>query len=280
MLTLSFYKPEMEATLQRDLAGAFGARAQLEGIVAAPTFSNAGSFVRFDWADWPASLSQGFAGRVQQFHLERDWLKPVKAGSAEWNAVFGGSVGDTEASAKIAEIFQRHFDDRVSWVRCEKNLKGRITAWVSIRDAGQIDFDLSWNGYRVGGVGVNAERVRAAVEELHEWASRRIQPILDTLKEKLQELYGDRFRGLYVFGSYARPDAGIELPADSDLDVALLLTDFENAYDEIKRFGHITAGLSLEHDIVVSLIPVREADFREGKTNFTRVISEYAIPVG
>ncbi len=95
----------------------------------------------------------------------------------------------------------------------------------------------------------------------------------------MEELYGDRFRGLYVFGSYARPDAGIELPEDSDLDVALILSEVESAYKEIDRFGQIVSDLSLEHGLVISLVPVREADFREGRTNFTRVISSYAIPV-
>ncbi len=103
--------------------------------------------------------------------------------------------------------------------------------------------------------------------------------MLDALHDRLKALYGERFRGLYVFGSYARPDAGIELPADSDLDVALVLSCFESAYKEIDRFSQITADLSLEHNLVISLIPVREADFREGQTNFTRVISEDAIPV-
>jgi len=282
MIALSSYKPEIEATLQSDLAHTFGVGAQLEGIVATPTLTNAGSFVRFDWADWPAPLSQEFAARVQQFHKERDWLKPVKAGSSEWNAVFGGSVGDTEASEKIAEIFQRHFDDRISWVRCVRDLKGKITVWVRIRDTGQVAFDLTWkdfNVFAIGVAGVDERRLREAIKEAHDWASRRIQPILNKLRQQLQELYGDRFRDLYVFGSYARPDAGIELPADSDLDVALILSDFDNPYDEIKRFGHITSGLSLEHGIVVSLVPIRERDFVEGKTNFIRVISEEAIRV-
>jgi len=280
MLALSFYKPEMEAELQSDLAHTFGDAAQLEGIVATPTLSNAGSFVRFDWADWPAQLSQEFAERVQQFHRERNWLR--RADSSEWNMVFRGSETDAEASAKIADIFQRHFDDRISWVRCVRDLKGRITAWVRIKDTGQVAFDLTWkdfNVFAIGVAGVDERTLHAAIKEAHDWASSRIRPILDTLKQKLHELYGDRFKGLYVFGSYALPDAGIELPADSDLDVALILSDFDNPYEEIKRFGHITSDLSLEHGIVVSLVPIRERDFVEGKTNFIRVISEEAIRV-
>jgi len=123
------------------------------------------------------------------------------------------------------------------------------------------------------------EALRASFCEVFQWASSRIKPVLDRLHDKLKELYGERFRGLYIFGSYARPDAGIQLPENSDLDVALILSDFNNAYEEIKRFGDITYDLSLEHGLVISVVPIREADYREGRTNFARVISSYAIPV-
>jgi predicted nucleotidyltransferase len=80
-----------------------------------------------------------------------------------------------------------------------------------------------------------------------------------------------------VFGSYARPDAGSDLGENSDLDVALILSDFDNTYEERKRFGDITYDLSIEHGLVISVVPIREADFREGRTTFTRVISQYAV---
>jgi uncharacterized protein (UPF0332 family) len=71
----------------------------------------------------------------------------------------------------------------------------------------------------------------ASVKEISHWAQRRIQPLLDILQERFRAIYGERLRGVYVFGSYARPDAGIELPESSDLDVALILSDFENLYE-------------------------------------------------
>jgi predicted nucleotidyltransferase len=148
---------------------------------------------------------------------------------------------------------------------------------------GEISFHLSWKNPYAHPVGqipdAYREKFQLSINEVFQWAGKRIRTVLDQLRDSLQRLYGDRFRGLYVFGSYARPDAGIELPEDSDLDVALLLSDFESSFREIDRFSDITSSLSLEHGLLVSLIPIREADFRDGKTNFTRVIGEYALPV-
>ena len=99
------------------------------------------------------------------------------------------------------------------------------------------------------------------------------------MRTRLAALYGERFRGLYVFGSYARPDAGSDLGENSDFDVALILSDFDNVYEERERFSDFIYDLSLEYGLVISVIPIQEADFREGRTSFTRNISQYAIPI-
>lgn len=279
MLALSSYNPALEATVRSGLNRVFPLSSQWEGIFVYTVFSSKGSFVRFQWADRPDDLQQEFAARVEQFQKDHD-LQRVNAGSPEWNEIFGGSVADYEAASKVDEILGRHLGNQVKWVRSERDVRRKIEASVGLDQGQRIDISLSWKGCSVGAIGlVDVNALRGAVSELQEWAGRRIRPILDALKQKLQELYDDRFKGLYVFGSYARPDAGIELPADSDLDVALVLKDFENPFEERARLSDITADLSLEHDIVISLIPIREEDYREGKTNFTRVISKYAIPV-
>jgi predicted nucleotidyltransferase len=269
----------MESMLRSDIAVRFSQSRRLEGVLADITLSKEGAFVRFEWADWPDDLKLGFAAHVEQFREDRPYLHAVEPSSPEWNAIFGGTVADCEAATKVAEILGRRLG-RVSWVRAERDLKGKVKAWVGLEDGKTVDLCLSWKGYTAGGIGVsNMQALRAAVDELQAWAGHRIQSILDVLHERLSALYGERFRGLYVFGSYAMPDAGIDLGENSDLDVALILSDFDNLYDERKRIGDIVYDLSLEHVLVISVVPIREADFREGQTNFTRVISSYAIPV-
>jgi uncharacterized protein len=280
MIALSSYNAEFESAVRSQLDVEFGPKIQHRGMFADALLSGKGFFARFQWADWPAELQETLAARLTQFHGDHSYLRPVKAGSPEWDATFGGSVADSEAAHKIAQIVGKHWGSQVAWVRSERDLKGKIKAWLGLKGGGSVNFCLSWKDYSVGGIGsVDINALRAAIDEVHEWAASRIQPILDTLKAKLQELYGDRFRGLYVFGSYARPDAGIKLPTDSDLDVAVLLSDMESSYREIEATSDITTALSLEHGLSVSLIHVREADFLNGTTNFTNVISSYAVPV-
>ena len=90
----------------------------------------------------------------------------------------------------------------------------------------------------------------------------RTQEILRELRRGLQGLYGTRFRELDVYGSYAR---GEEV-AGSDLDVALILDDFTSAGDEVTAFSELVAQLCLRHNCVVSVVPIRERDWRERQT--------------
>jgi uncharacterized protein len=280
MLAASLYSHDAKDALQAALNCAFGPSAEFKGLYAKAIVSTKGTFARFDWPDWPSEATEELGKRVDEFNTTYH-LQLVEQGSPEWNAIFRGSRGDPEAAEEIAKIFQKHLGGRLKWVLCLRDCRGRIGAQLGIEGVSQFGLDLSWNNtsaFVIGGHEVE-DAMRAALNEVSDWAGRRIRPALRGLHDKLKALYGDRFRGLYVFGSYARPDAGIELPEDSDLDVALILSDFENPYDEITRFSEITSDLSLEYGLLVSLVPLREADYKQGRTNFIRVISEYAIPV-
>ncbi len=77
-----------------------------------------------------------------------------------------------------------------------------------------------------------------------------VKAILGELRRELAALYGERLRGLYLFGSYARGEAD----AESDLDVAVVLDRVERYGEEVDRVGGLVSRLSLEHD--VSILPV------------------------
>jgi len=107
------------------------------------------------------------------------------------------------------------------------------------------------------------------------WGTAPLREILHRLKAGLEEIYGDRLKGVYLYGSRARGDAR----PDSDVDLAVVLDDFESSFDEIERTSHIVADLSLASDVVLSAIPIREADWSIRETLFIRNAREDEVAV-
>jgi predicted nucleotidyltransferase len=90
----------------------------------------------------------------------------------------------------------------------------------------------------------------------------RLRRILSEVRETLEALYGERLKGLYLFGSYARGEA----EAESDIDVAVLLEGPVEPYVEIERTGEAIAALSLANDTVISLMFVSRDSFDDDWT--------------
>jgi predicted nucleotidyltransferase len=98
--------------------------------------------------------------------------------------------------------------------------------------------------------------------------------LLRALTQGLSRIYGDRLRGVYLYGSYAR---GSQDP-ESDLDVLIVLADFDHYGEELDRTSELVAALSLEHGIAVSRVFVRERDWTEATTPFLARVREEAVP--
>jgi len=77
-------------------------------------------------------------------------------------------------------------------------------------------------------------------EKLHE--------ILDTLRLGLADLLGDQLEAVYLYGSHARGEA----TSDSDIDVLIVIRDDFDYGEMLDRTINFVAGLSLEHDVVIS----------------------------
>jgi predicted nucleotidyltransferase len=102
----------------------------------------------------------------------------------------------------------------------------------------------------------------------------KVRDVIIELEKGLKELYGDRFRGLLLFGSYARGTAW----EGSDVDLLLLLRGPVDAVREILNVQPIKNPISLESDLVLSIVPASIEDFERGETMFLRVIRKEAIP--
>lgn len=81
--------------------------------------------------------------------------------------------------------------------------------------------------------------------------------VLDELRARLRELYGERLVKLVLFGSQARGDAR----PDSDIDVMVVLKGEVEVETERRRVLPITLELSLENNVVILCSYVSERRF-------------------
>lgn len=92
-------------------------------------------------------------------------------------------------------------------------------------------------------------------------------------KQGLQALYGDRLRGLYLYGSYARGEADDE----SDVDVLVVLEEYARYCAEIERTSHLISSVSLKHGVSVSRVFVSEERWSHSDSPFLRNARDEAI---
>jgi len=102
-----------------------------------------------------------------------------------------------------------------------------------------------------------------------------INNLLTELKNGLVKLYGERLKGLYLYGSYARGDER----EGSDLDILVVLNDFERAPIELKNTDELMGNLSLEYLITVSPVFMRESDWLTGDKPLLRNVRVEGVPV-
>lgn len=91
-----------------------------------------------------------------------------------------------------------------------------------------------------------------------------IKKIAGELKASLERIYRHRLKRLFIFGSRARGE-GV---AGSDLDIGLVLDDFSDIGKEINNTSVAVSELSLKHNIVISVHPLRERDLNGRRTPF------------
>jgi predicted nucleotidyltransferase len=97
---------------------------------------------------------------------------------------------------------------------------------------------------------------------------------LANLEQGLKKLYGDRFRGLLLYGSYARGEA----TEGSDVDLLLLLDGPVDLSREILRIEPIKWPLGLAADALIAVVPVSYQKFLEAETSFLQMVSQEAVP--
>jgi predicted nucleotidyltransferase len=103
----------------------------------------------------------------------------------------------------------------------------------------------------------------------------KLQQLLAEVKSDLEKLYGDQLVAVILYGSYARGEAG----ANSDVDIVMVLKDYERDFIEIDRTNELVSRLSLDYDVIVALIPLREKNWREEESSFLQNLRRDSVIV-
>ena len=102
----------------------------------------------------------------------------------------------------------------------------------------------------------------------------RIRKLMKELKAGLVRIYGDRLKAVYLYGSYARGD----YRQGSDVDVLILLSDYKNYWEELRRSTELASDISLEYDVTVSRLIMKEIQWKESDMPVLRNIHEEGVP--
>lgn len=84
---------------------------------------------------------------------------------------------------------------------------------------------------------------------------------LKMIRSRLAEVYGDRLKGIVLYGSEARGDAGPE----SDIDILILLAGPVDHGRELRNCIHATYPLTLEWERLISPEPVDAGEYEAGE---------------
>jgi len=102
-----------------------------------------------------------------------------------------------------------------------------------------------------------------------------IKRLLRELKQGLVRIYGERLKAVIVYGSYARGD----YDAESDIDILVVLKNYEQYGREIERTGKLVCRISLNYGVTVSPIFMRERDWVKGEKPLLRNVYAEGVPV-
>ena len=104
-----------------------------------------------------------------------------------------------------------------------------------------------------------------------------IRPILQELKKRLKDIYGDRLRSVVLFGSSARGD----FTKESDVDVLVVLKSIIDFDKDFNTIFDLTLNVEKNYDdfVMISAIPTKEEDYLSKVTPFLLNVRKEGIQI-
>jgi len=82
---------------------------------------------------------------------------------------------------------------------------------------------------------------------------------IEEFKKEIKKLCGKRLKHIILYGSYARGCA----TEDSDIDLLIVLEGKVKPGEEIDRMIEIITEINLRYDVLISIYPVSEKDYKK-----------------
>ncbi len=102
-----------------------------------------------------------------------------------------------------------------------------------------------------------------------------VAEVIKRCKRALESYYGSRFKGLILYGSMARDQAG---PA-SDIDLLVLISQPFDYFRELRQIIELLYPVQLESDQLISAKPAPQDDFERGVIQLYRNAKREGVPV-
>ena len=97
---------------------------------------------------------------------------------------------------------------------------------------------------------------------------------IEEFKKEIKKLYGNRLKHIILYGSYARGCA----TEDSDIDLLIVLEGKVKPGEEIDRMIEIITKINLRYNVLISVYPISEEDYKKVNSPLLINVRRESIP--
>lgn len=124
-------------------------------------------------------------------------------------------------------------------------------------------------------LGLNRSRGKSNYCIIHHMEEKSISPIVQKCKESLSRYYGSKLKGVILYGSLARGEAG----SASDIDLLVLLAPPFDFFAELRQIVDLLYPIQLESEQLISAKPALASDYEVGSISLYRNARKEGVPV-